>query len=194
MQQLRQQNKMVQLNCKNIEHLNHNAHTLLNYTNQFRTSLSEAFARLHEHTLLIYTNQFRTSLSEAFARLHEQYAFHKVSLLLSALETSVTSVMRTNELIFRNVVDASRGRVTSSLLPVKSLLHVLNLTQGNFSLLPIFTGRNVLHYYPLLSSMLISDAIVVHVPFRSHWAYNAYHIEPFPFKVNTNFKPPMVTC
>ncbi len=57
-------NKMVQLNCKNIERLNHNI-----------------------HTFLTYTNQVWTSLSETFARLHEQYAFHKVSLLLSALET-----------------------------------------------------------------------------------------------------------
>ncbi len=65
--------------------------------------------------------------------------------------------------------------VTSSLLPVK----------GNFSLLPIFTGANVLHYYQLLISMLISDATVVHVPVQSYRVYIAYHTELFPFKVNT---------
>ena len=44
-------NKVVELNCKNIDRLNHNVHTLLNYTEQLQSALSEAFAKLNElHT------------------------------------------------------------------------------------------------------------------------------------------------
>ena len=154
---------MVKLNCKNIERLNQNVHTLFNYT-----------------------TQLKGALSEAVVKINELYAFHEVSLLLAALETSVMSIMHTNDLILRNVVDASHGRVTSALLPVADLLHVLKLAQRKFSLVPIFTGQDVLHYYPLLSSMLVSDAIVVHIPFRSRKVFNAFHIEPFPFQVNTS--------
>lgn len=112
--------------------------------------------------------------------------FKKFFLLLAALEASVTSIMHTNELVLRNVVDVSRGKVTSALLPVKDLLHALTLAERKFSLLPIFTGADVLHHHPLPSSMLISDAIVVHVPFRSHKVYNAFHIESFPFQINAS--------
>ena len=155
-------NKMVELNCKNIDRLNHNVHALLNYTEQLKSALSESFAKLNE--------------------LH---VFQEVSLLLAALETSVTSIVHTNEVVLRNVVDASRGKVTSALLPVKDLLHALTLARAKFSLLPIFAGDDVLHYYPLLSSFLVSDGLVVHVPFRSHKIYTVFHIEPFPFQVNT---------
>ncbi len=55
-------NKMVKLNCKNIVRLNNN------------------LGQLHKPTSNFLIN-------EAFTRLHEQYGFHKVSLLLSALET-----------------------------------------------------------------------------------------------------------
>ena len=65
--------------------------------------------------------------------------------MLAALETSVTSIVHTNELVLRNVVDASRGKVTSALLPVKDLLHALTLARAKFSLLPIFAGEDVLH-------------------------------------------------
>ncbi len=77
-------NKMVRLNLKNTARLNHSARTFLNYT-----------------------NQLSTFISEAFARVHEQYTLHEDSLLLNALETYVTPIMHTNELILRNVVDAS---------------------------------------------------------------------------------------
>lgn len=114
---------MVELNRRNIDRLNHKLHTLLNYT-----------------------NQLKSSLNETFARLNELYVFHEASLLLAALETSVTSIMHTNELILRNVVDASRDKVTSSLLPVKDLLHAPTLAQSKLSPLPIFTGADALHY------------------------------------------------
>ncbi len=84
---------MVELNCQNIDRLNHNVHTLHNYT-----------------------NQLQGSQKEAVAKLNELYAFQEVSLLLTALETSVSSIMHTNELVLRNVVDASRGKVTVSSL------------------------------------------------------------------------------
>ena len=154
-------NRTVRLNCRNIERLDNNVQVVFNYT-----------------------NQLRSSINLAFANLNKLYAFNEVSLVLTALETSITSILHANELILRNIVDASRGKVTSSLLPVKDLLHVLTTAENNYTLIPIFSKHNILHYYPLLSSMLTSDAVVVHVPFQSSSIYNLYQIEPFPFKSN----------
>ncbi len=151
-------NRLVHLNCENIKRLNDNIHTVLNYTNALSKTLHE-----------VITQQY------------EEYTFHEVSLLLSSLEISVNSIVNSNSIILRNIVDASRSKVTSSLLPVKDLTHALTVAARNFSLVPLFTGADVIHYYPLLSSLLLSDALVVHVPFKVLHTYRMFLIEPFPF-------------
>ena len=74
------------------------------------------------------------------------------------------------------------------LLPLSCLLRIycipLTLAEKRHKLTPVFTGADVLHYYPLFSAMLTSDAIVVHVPFLSQNVYNIHRIEAFPFAVN----------
>ena len=63
-------------------------------------------------------------------------------------------------------------------------MHIFTLAEKRHKLTPVFTRADVLHYYPLLSALLTSDAIVVHVPFLSQNVYNIHRIEAFPFAVN----------
>ena len=111
-------------------------------------------------------------------------ALDEVFLILNVLDNSIRTIIHANDLILRNVVDASRGKVTSSLMPVKDLLHILTLAEKRHKLIPVSTGADVLHYYPLLSAMLTSDATVVPVPFLSQNVYNIHRIEAFSFAVN----------
>ncbi len=49
----------------------------------------------------------------------------RINQALPALESAVNSVLHINTLAIQNVVDADRGKVTSSLFPVKDLQRVL---------------------------------------------------------------------
>ncbi len=87
--------------------------------------------------------------------------FNKLVLVfeqaLSALESSVSSLLHTNGILVQHIVDASRSRVTSTLFPLKDFLHVLALGASEHKLTPLFDHRAIHHYYPLLESFLTSD-------------------------------------
>lgn len=153
--------KTVHLNSKNIAKLNDNIHKIFDYTHKMEVQINKAIATL----------SYRDHILDIF-------------LTLSTLENVVRNVLNLNERLLTNVVDASRGRVTPSLLPVEDLLHALELGERKYKLKPIFTEADLIHYYPLLSSMLSSDAIVIIVPFQSKDVFKAHRIVPFPVHVN----------
>ena len=74
----------------------------------------------------------------------------KLMQALSFLEAVVHSLLRTNALVIATVVDATRGRVTDSLFPVRDLLKVLELGSSQYGLTPLFDFRSLQYYYPLL--------------------------------------------
>ncbi len=47
-----------------------------------------------------------------------------------AVENAVNSPLHINSLIIQNIVDAARGSVTSSLLPVKDFLKIVDLGEN----------------------------------------------------------------
>jgi len=100
------------------------------------------------------------------------------------MENAVNSLLHTNQLIIQNVVDAANGRVTSALFPVKDFLYALDIGKKEYELTPLFDLQGIHHYYPLLESILTTDAIIIHVPFQSQDVFEVHQIEPFPFSVN----------
>ena len=155
--------KVLTLNCKKIALLEQHVKELLHHTNNFTQILNSAVMRLDILNDFILLDQ---------------------SLLV--LETSLRSVVATNEGIIRNMVDAAYGRVTTSLFPVKDLLQTLDVGVSTYNLKPLFSSESVQYYYPVLETVLTSDAIVIHVPFQSADTFEAYEIEPFPFSVNSS--------
>ncbi len=116
--------------------------------------------------------------------MNSLYAFEVLEQALAALETSDQSILNTNNQIVQNLVDASRGRVTSSLFPFQDLRKVLHVGEYDHKLIPLFDLPLLHHYYPLLTSIITLDAIVIHVPFQSGHVYEFYRLEHFPFLVN----------
>ncbi len=45
----------------------------------------------------------------------------------------------------------------------------------------MFVLNDIHHYQPPLQSMLTSDSVVIHVPFKSGDAFEVYQLESFPF-------------
>ncbi len=86
---------------------------------------SRNIARLVQqmHDVGSYTATLRTSLNAVLTSLKNLYAMKVLGQALPALENAVNSLLRTNALVIRDVVDAARGRVTDSLFPVKDLLN-----------------------------------------------------------------------
>ncbi len=89
-----EQNKVINLNSQNIARLDRKLQDVTNYT-----------------------NILRAYLNTVFQSMNSLYAFEVLDQALAALETSAQSVLNTNNQIIQNLVDASRGRVTSSLFP-----------------------------------------------------------------------------
>ncbi len=96
------QNKAINMNSLYINRLEHAIQDIASYSRAVRIALN----------LVI----------EDVKGLHEMALINQA---LPALESSVNSVLRINTLVIQNVVDADRGRVTSSLFPVKDLQRVL---------------------------------------------------------------------
>lgn len=154
-------NKAINLNCRNIARL--------------EKQISE---------LASYTNLLGHSVNEMLRKLDSLYEFSVMEQALSALENVVSSLLHTNHRITRNIVDAAMGRVTTSLFPEKDFKRTLEIGRRVFDLSPLFDVHLIHHYYPLVESVLTTEAIVIHVPFKSTEIFELYRLEPFPFTVN----------
>ncbi len=82
------------------------------------------------------------------------------------------------------LIDAAHCRVSPALFPVIDFLHALNTGKMEYELKPLFDLERIHHYYPLLESLLTSEAIVIHVPFEYQEVFEVHQLEPFPFTVN----------
>ena len=134
--------KAINLNCRNI-------------------------ALLHEHVtdLGIYVRRLQYNLNQVLMQLEFSTNMMVINQVLPVLENTVSSLLHTNKLIIDNLVDASRGKVTSSMMPVKDLQYALKFAESEYGLKPLFEFQGIAHYYPLLEAMLTSEEIVIHVPF-----------------------------
>lgn len=174
---------------EDVQDLRHHYQHLINVVAANRRVInlhSQHIATLFAHVkdLLGHTNTLRTLLNSALVRLHSLEDFFLLDQSLDILETSVDTVLSRNSLLIQNLVDASKGRVTSSLLPVADLLSTLKLGKDAYNLQPFFNEDSIEHYYPSLESVLTVDAVVIYIPFQSSARFLAYEITPFPFSVN----------
>ncbi len=147
----------------------------------------QKLAKLDQHVsdLGLYVNRLKLGLDRVFASLDSFYHFLVLNQALPSLENVVNSLMHTNQQIINNVVDAANGRVTPTLFPVRDFMHALEVGK-EYELTPLFDIRGVHHYYPLLTSFVTTNDIVIHVPFHSNNVFEMYQIEPFPFSANAS--------
>lgn len=147
---------------------------------------SENIARLEMllKDLTSYATEMRSSINNLLEEDEDIHAVLIMNQALSILDSTLNSLLHTNRIVIQNLIDAGRGKVTSSLFPVKDLLRTLNIGKLDFNLIPLFDSHSIQYYYPLLESVLTSDAIVIHVPFQSRNTFEAHQIEPFPFETD----------
>ncbi len=92
-----------------------------------------------------YSRTVRTAfnlVTEDVKGIHEMALINQA---LTALESAVNLVLHINTLAIQNVVDADRGRVTSSLFPVKDLRRVLMMGEKEHKLAPLFAAHAIHH-------------------------------------------------
>ena len=166
--------------------LSHSVRSVTKVVNLHSQSINAL--QLHLHKLSNFTNAFVKEVKRVhLANIKELQIFASITFALDSLETATISFLHANQVIINNLVDAARGRVTASLFPLRDLRRVISdftKVTSNYTLYPNFNGRDIMHYYPLLTSMLTTDSIVIHVPFQSGVSYNLYHLAPFPFSLN----------
>ncbi len=144
-----------------------------------------------EHAVQDITSYSRIVRTALNAVTEDVKGIHKMALInhaLPALESAINSVLHTNNLVIQNAVDADRGRVTSSPFPIKDLQRVLMKGEKETPTNPFVCCAchtlllDAIH--PLLESSLTSDAMVIHVSYKSEDDFDVFHIQPFPFSAN----------
>lgn len=131
-----------------------------------------------------YANTLFNSINTVLLSLNSLHASEVLGKALAALGTGITCILTTNNHIIQNLVDASRGGVTSSLFPFHYLRKLLHAGKHNYKFTPLFNLKTLHHYYPLLKSKITLDAIIIYVLFKSEHLFDVYRMEPFPFLVN----------
>ena len=155
--------RFVNLNHNIINSLRANVQNLLEYSNQLRDVLDNVNVKMEDLTKLVMLDQ-----------------------AIAVTETRVNNILNQKKTLIANLLDASDGRVTNSLMPIADLLEVLDIGLSQYDLKPIFSGDSIQHYYPLLESILTLDAIIIFIPFNSKEIFQAYEVIPFPFKLNSS--------
>lgn len=154
-----------------IVHLNHEI------INSLRANVQE---------ILKYSNQLRTVIDNMGVRLDNLIDLLILDQAIAVIEIRINNLLTQRKTLITNLLDASNGRVTNSLLPIADLLKVLDIGLSEYHLEPIFTGDSIQYYYPLLESILTLDAIIIFIPFNSKEIFQAYEVIPFPFNLNSS--------
>ncbi len=137
----------------------------------------------HLNKLLVHSNYLTAIINKTLQRLNMLTDFLLLDQTLHALDAVLTSVLSVNDKIIANMIDSANGRVTPHLFPLHDLIKIVGIGHRNYSFQPLYPSHMSQYYCPLLDASLTTDAIVVHVPFRSTEAFNAFEIVPFPFTV-----------
>ena len=131
-----------------------------------------------------YNTLLATSVGKLSSKVAKLFTVTEILLVLSSVEHYLQQLNQRNEIVLRNIVDAALGHVSSSLLSLQDLRYVLAQAEHQYSLIPIFPKEEIVHYYPLLTSIIASESIIISIPFQSTHKYLVYELEPFPMLVN----------
>ena len=146
----------------------------------------QRLAKLDRHVkdLGLYVNRLKLSMDNIFETLDSMYHYMVFNQALPALENAVNGLLHANQQIITNLVDATNGRVTPTLIPVKDFEYALEVGKKEYGLHPLFDLRGIQHYYAVASSLVTTDSIVIHIPFKSGDVLDVHQVEPFPFLAN----------
>ncbi len=76
------------------------------------------------------------------------------------------------EQLIQDLVLASTGSVTSTLLPITRLIKIINTAKIEWNFQPFFDTENITLYYPLLNSYLNGTSEIIDIPFSSELMFN----------------------
>ena len=104
-------------------------------------------------------------------------------LMITQITRQVIVLTRIASNFLDDMILATRGQVSSSLIPLTMLKDVVSAAaRKNKKLHPIFDGSDVMKYYPLLGAAVTRTHIVVTIPFEPSTLLTAYKLHPFPFQ------------
>ena len=156
----------------------------------YRTNTLEySFERIDE--LQMSTDELKdsiVSIEDALMTLDNNTNYVRdtleVFLLLDQLYIKTVEIKRGIEQLIQDLVLANTGVVTSTLLPITKLIHIINTAKIEWNFTPFFNAQNAALYYPILSSYLNGTSVIIDIPFSSELEFHIYNIIPFPMMIN----------
>ena len=82
--------------------------------------------------------------------------------------------------LLTDIVLASKGVVTPTLLPSAHLIKLIQHAVQEYHYKPVLPLDDIAHYYPLLHSDLFYRSIFIYIPFISDGHYSAFRVHKFP--------------
>ncbi len=126
-----------------VRDLREHYNQLLSYAAQNRRVINlncRKINRLQAHLdkLLSHTNKLTTVMNTALRRLDQLGDFILMDQALQVMEQIINAVLKVNEEIISNMVDAVHNKVTPSLLPVHDLEEIIKIGHRNYSFQPLY--------------------------------------------------------
>ena len=92
--------------------------------------------------------------------------------------------------VLRDIVLASRGMVSPTLLSPLKLREVLEVAKHKWKLEPLVALEMVGQYYSLMTAKLLYNAVIITIPLKSGEFYTMFKLHTFPVKHDDQFVVP----
>ncbi len=129
------------------------------------------------------TNQLDV-LSQNYTRnIAERWNHVLMMESVDRVERALSHFQRATDTLLTDLGNAQRGIVTTSMLPVNDLCTALNEGITHYHLTALYELTNLRDYYRVIESSLGRNYFLVHIPMRSDEEFDAYHLIPFPLRL-----------
>ena len=161
------------------------------YIDELDSQMSQVQKALDLHTDKI--NNMVEDFNNVTVILKYTYMFLSLDLQLSELKNNLLllddyiDVTYDRVLQYYNaIIGAGRGTISPILFPLAKLEYIINTFSKRNGWIPIYSGRHINKYYPLITLIKDENKLSVSIPFTVNSNYKAFTIFPFPFKTEND--------
>ncbi|XP_076058519.1 uncharacterized protein LOC143035534 [Oratosquilla oratoria] len=155
---LHQQGKLIDLNSKNIDLLADSVNSVIDKFNDLAQFTNSQLSQI-------------TNSQNALFFLHH----------LKELDKELDSLLEHSNLIQRDIWNAHAGVVDFQMITPTQLSQTLRRAHNTLQLTPFFSKHEIQHYYPILSSTIFQQFILIHIPMDPIKRFSLWEIYPFPY-------------
>ena len=121
-----------------------------------------------------------TRIEEMSADFGTMVSMMYLQQVLANIEQEVNYVIDCVHTQAEMIRDIMKGSISGKLLPVGALEKTLKDAAYRHEFKPLFTGKNIWHYYGVIKGVLSTSGVIAQIPMATDHRFHLYNIYPFP--------------